>query len=470
MYRSMPALYICAAMLICIPPAHGINIRDKRLSWRVGVAEFTGKSLSGENSYLSSSYPLLLLESVLSADVHLLSVQERNLYRRFLVDIEMDRVRGALDDARYRRDVSAVKGTENNAQIETLGSELSEMLTFDIASIIVDEKKPVEVVQFGEQGLLPAIEFELDKTAAEHELDLLISGSIEEIESYLFVDVVLYMPAGDRIETLQIAFSRDLMEDASATIQNDLRTRVLGREWSRMIIDAHYGDADIFVDGEFRGIGRVTVENMIPGNHIVEITAPGHESFRDEVLLSQNQEAVLDVALSPVDVAQTTIRTLPEGALVYALSEYRGTSPVDMPKKARAIQAVIRKEGYADFLLPMLPDSGEVTISLLPDIMNREELLDEQRTRFYMVFAAFVMSLPIPIYLFDITNSLTSVFLAEAERSPSDRNVEEARRILTLRQISLSGYIGGFFLSVALLIDAIFELATYLDLAHLSTY
>ena len=447
------------------------QLHDIKPTWRVGIAEFKPIHLSSENSYLSSSYPLLLMETLLSADVHVYSGEELNLYRELILEKEAERLRGDLDKARYKRDVSAVKGGAEDGDIEALESQLEEIHAYDALTIIVNGHKPVEIAQQGEQGLFPVVEFALDKAASEHDLDMLIFGSIEEIESYLFVDIKLYMPAGEKTEVLRIAFSRDLLEEASVEIQDELLSRVLGREWARLIVTAPYEDADIFVDGAFKGIRRVTVENLVPGAHQVEVRAFGYETYQKSLDLVPNQMTEHNITLTAADEALVTVNTLPDGAQVYALSEYQGLTPLNVPRTGRAVQAIIRKDGYADFLLPVLPDNqDDITITLLPEAMDREKLMEKQRTRFYTIFGAFVLSLPIPIYLFDVTNGLTLTFLSEAEIAPSDRNVAEARRILKLRNMSFSGSIGGFFLSAVLLLDAIFELATYLDLARLSTY
>jgi hypothetical protein len=135
------------------------------------------------------------------------------------------------------------------------------------------------------------------------------------------------------------------------------------------------------------------------------------------------------------------------------------------------VQGLIRREGYKDFLLPLLPDQEEpVEITLVPEILDRESLMKDKREDFYVVFAAFVLSLPLPIYLFDATNTFELGYKNEARQDSADINIDEALRLVELRQLSLTAYIGSFFLSAALLVDAISELLAYIDLTDLSTY
>ena len=77
---------IGAITAIWCTPIQADQLSDIKPTWRVGIAEFKPIHLSSENSYLSSSYPLLLMETLLSADIHLYSGEEINLYRELILE------------------------------------------------------------------------------------------------------------------------------------------------------------------------------------------------------------------------------------------------------------------------------------------------------------------------------------------------------------------------------------------------
>jgi hypothetical protein len=156
---------------------------------------------------------------------------------------------------------------------------------------------------------------------------------------------------------------------------------------------------------------------------------------------------------------------------VYARSQWFGTTPAEVPMDMLYLQGMVKKDGYQDFLIPVLPKGTDiVNITLMPEKFDRSTIIKDEREGFYKVLAAFILSMPLPIYFFDVTNTLTQSYMAEAQLSPFERNLDEAYRLLDMRQITLSAYIATAFISAALFIDATIELFEYIDRVQLSTY
>ena len=471
------AILIGAFLCFCLSSVIAQNEPDDtRQTWRIGVAEFEAVGLSPENLYVRSSYPLLIHEGLTRIETHRFTTLETEKYRATLVSRERKRLTRERDALLVERDEAYLAGAEG--RVATIGDRLDEVTealanisSLDQMLIKVTQEKPAEMVLGDTSVLLPRVVQDPSDFAEERELDLLIYGMIEEIEGYLFADVYLFSAALGEVSVYKTGFSREWLIESSQRIFDELVEIALGREWAELRVVASTESAEIAIDGAFRGLGEVYWDFAEPGEHEIVVSAYGFEDFATTVTLDAGESKTIQAELLAEDNDGINIITIPEGADVYALSQWYGTTPVQAPPGMEHLQGLIRKEGYSDYLLPILPPrQDEVVIRLLPTIIHREELMAEQRSDFYRVFAAFVLSLPLPIYFFDVTNTLTLSYLAEAQQPFSDRNLDEALRLFKFRQVGLSVYIGTVFVSVALFADAIVELLRFVDLASLSTY
>jgi hypothetical protein len=471
------AIFVGIFILICSASATAENEpNDTRETWRIGVAEFQAIGLSPENLYVGSSYPLLIHEGLTRIDTHRFTALETEKYRATLVNRERKRLTRERDALLVEGDEAYLAGAESRAnttsdRLADVTEALANVSTLDQMLIEVTQEKPAEMVLGDDRVLLPRVVQDPSDYAEEKELDLLIYGLIEEIEGYLFADVYLFTAALGEVSVYQTGFSREWLIESSKSIFDDLVETALGREWAELRVLASPESAEIHIDGAFRGLGEVHWDFAEPGEHEITIKAYGFEDYSTAVTLEAGDTESVQADLLSADREGIDIVTVPAGADVYALSQWYGTTPVQAPPGMEHLQGLIRKEGYSDYLLPVLPSGqDEVSIRLLPTIIDREGLMAEKRSDFYRVFAAFVLSLPLPIYFFDATNTLTLSYLAEAQQPFSDRNLDEALRLFKLRQVGLSVYISTVFISVALFADAVVELLRFIDLANLSTY
>ena len=452
------------------------SLSDPRTTWRVGVAEFAASGLSSENAYLRASYPLLIREKLGRLKEHTYADDEIAAYRKAILAHERDRLGKLLDAALLSRDGDFLRGALTGQagaakRVDELVGSIERLDTFELEKIDIPAKKRVELVSAANSPLLPAVTGSPAAYARSNNLDLLVFGTIEEIETYLFVDIHLYSDAFGRLPTLKTAFSRERLTEGSQNVFHSLTRTVLGREWAEVAITASEETGEIYFDGVFKGIGSVTLDYVKTGEHLVVVKAIGHREYRETLLLGAGDEVAVSADLIPVIQPAVTLSSVPPGADLYARSQWYGKTPVEVAPDFINLQGTMRKDGYQETLIPSIPkDTGLVEIKLLPDKFDRRTIIKDEREGFYKVLAAFILSVPFPVFFFDATNTLTQSYIAEAGLPPFQRNLEEAQRLLKMRQICLSAYIATAFVSAALFVDATLELLEYIDRVQLTTY
>ncbi len=457
--------------------AHGDDtFADPRQTWRVGVARFTAVSLSPENSYLSASFPLLIRETLSRIGDHTFTDEETLAYKITIVEGERERLLGLRDTALIARDTDFIagkldQGVSGTTRVNQLEQSIESLDALDLDAIEVSGKKPVELVSGTDSPLLPEVIGSPSRNAKASDLDLLVFGTIEEIESYLFVDVRLYSYTFGELPMMSTAFSRERLTESSVAVFDSLIRTVLGREWADVTVIASNESAEISFDGEFKGLGEVTLDYVEPGEHAVHVSALGFRPLDEIVSLTAGEDSRLNLELVEESQRQFHISSVPRGADFYTRSQWYGTTPVEVPADFTHVQGIVSEEGYQEALIPDIPgNTDSLEIRLLPDKFDRRSVVRSEREGFYKVLAAFFLSLPLPVYFFDRTNTLTQSYVAEAQRPFYQINLAEANRLLNLRQISLSAYVGTAFISVVLFIDATIELLEYIDLVQLTTY
>ncbi|MBN1686992.1 MAG: PEGA domain-containing protein [Spirochaetales bacterium] len=471
------AAALCMALLLGCGAVFGkTGLSDPRSTWRVGVATFTAEGLTPENAYLRASYPLLLREILGRLDEHRYTDEEMLAYRLLIVARERDRLLKLRDAALASRDTEIISGklsseSAGGKRADELLESIKKLDGLDPEDIGIAEKKPVELASAAESPLLPAVTGSVAGYAQKYNLDLLVFGTIEEIESYLFVDVYLYFDASGERNVLKTAFSRERLAEGSQTVFDSLAGAVLGRDWADITITASEESAEVYVDGQFKGIGEVTLNYLETGEHTVVVKAVGYGEYEETFLISAGETAFLSAELVPEVPRTVTLSSAPSGAGLYARSQWYGTTPVDVHGDLVDLQGTLRKEGYQDALVPGIPGNADsLEITLMPDVLDRRTVIKDEREGFYKVLAAFILSVPLPVYFFDFTNTLTQSYMTEAQLPPYQRNLDEVYRLFELRQLSLSAYVATAFVSVALFIDATRELLEYIDRVQLTTY
>ena len=449
---------------------------DSRTTWRVGVSEFSGINISKENRYLLSSLPLLFLERIVGCQEHVLNNSEIVAYRAKLIELAVKAKEKELSQKLADRDrlFFRLKVTEQDFEaidnsILGLRSTIEELTALDPLSIDVAENKRIFPVEDKNRRILPVVSLSPVKSLEIHDLDALLFGLIEEVESYLFFEVTLLFASGKEEFRFEGASSRENIDAVVQNIINQVTQPVLGREWAAVAVQASPPEAGIWIDGRFVAMGSATLNFEKTGDHTVEIRAAGYLPKVLDFTLAPREKKVVEITLESANESRVEIVSIPPAAGVYASSEWSGTTPVAYPPSADPIQAILRLQGYNTYYVPNLPQQGETNvIRLLPSTIDRELVVVNSRDIFYGTFGAFIVSLAIPIALFDITNTYTFAFLSELDRPAADIDLDELGRLYTNRQVALNAYIGGFFISGSLLIATLVKMVEYINLVSLS--
>src|SRR5690606_30813975 len=86
----------------------------------------------------------------------------------------------------------------------------------------------------------------------------------------------------------------------------------------------------ITVDGEAVGESPVTVEDLAPGEHLVEATADGYEEASGVVTVEAGRQSMIQLRLTAVQLAmgKIVVNSDVAGARVFVDNEDRGEAPV----------------------------------------------------------------------------------------------------------------------------------------------
>ena len=216
------------------PPA------DPRADWRVGFSELRGVGLAAENVYLSSTIPRLLRERLTPIRQHTLNAAERRAQARTVLAAARRAAYAELAALLRRRDSAALAGGDSDgeslaAQVVEQRARLDELLALSWQDVEIAERKPLVIVAgVEERGLLPAPRFSPLQAAQEADLDLLVTGRLEQVEGVLFVELQAVSPAlGGSAESYRDALRREGLADAVAALQRHLAGLLVGEPWRR---------------------------------------------------------------------------------------------------------------------------------------------------------------------------------------------------------------------------------------------
>ncbi len=113
--------------------------------------------------------------------------------------------------------------------------------------------------------------------------------------------------------------------------------------------------AEVYLDGELRGVAPQNLEDVAVGEHVIEVKAEGYLPREDRVMVNAGQATVLKLDLSPVPEQATrdvgTLKVLspvPE-AVVFVDGERLGNVPQERELSPGEHFVVVTKSGYKKF-------------------------------------------------------------------------------------------------------------------------
>jgi len=160
----------------------------------------------------------------------------------------------------------------------------------------------------------------------------------------------------------------------SATLDADARRR---RHISgTLVIESTTRGAKVFIDGDEVGtipLGRAI--RLMPGQHAIKVTKPGHTQYMETVQVRRGRRVKLEVDLLPI-AGVMTLLTSPSAARVYLDGKFVGKTPLTgLEIKAGAHKVRIAHIGFYDTFRTITMVAGMqrkliVQLNALPDAIN----------------------------------------------------------------------------------------------------
>jgi hypothetical protein len=382
---------------------------DAAKQWVVGFTVFDARGLAPENAYLAFSIPLLLKDAVSGLQTHTIADDERDLDRAAIVARELRSAEQSLTSARRDRDALLFSGVPIDpaalkpidARIAALEKRRDFLGSLDPSMIVIPPDKPVSFKEGSGPGKLlglPAIPPAVH--CAREGLDMLIGGSIRQVEGYLLVDTWAYDAARGRVTTsTREAAQRDELYVTVPLWGKDLVATILGRSWSLVAFTPDPPDSSLYVDGSLAASGVSPALFLVPGIRELTIKAPGYRDITRSLLLLPGEETPLAISLLKETAGSIFISSLPAGAELYVNSIWQGRTPLLLEQPTERSRGVLSLNGFYDFPFSLGPDSPpQISLTLQPDLGAREVAQKKAREEFYTSFAWFAASVPIPLF------------------------------------------------------------------------
>lgn len=120
-------------------------------------------------------------------------------------------------------------------------------------------------------------------------------------------------------------------------------------------------NATISVDGEAAGASPVVRENLTPGEHIVEASAPGYQTKRETVVIADGQQRVVSLELvsEPSANGRIIVESDVPGANVLIDNKPEGAAPLVLQPAPGPHAVIVRADGYRDFSMTCTTSPGQ---------------------------------------------------------------------------------------------------------------
>ena len=416
------ALFACvliagpALAAAAIPAVVERQLPADRAVFRVGLAELDGEDLSPEARVAAATFPRLLYELVSEIDERDLSTDELNAYATVRLDsvrrTAANRLRAAVE-ARDRllfetppatpaaRTSAAVRAERAETAVRDARELLDTLESVSPADVPAEPRRRIEYwAGHADSRVLTIGSSQPADIAARENLDLLIRGTIEEIEGYLIVDLFAFhrFLATEVLIGGAVARPEELGLEAEA-VAGEVAHAVLGRQFATLVVETGDPRAAVSVNGALRGFGRVTAPYLRPGSQMVRVERDGSAVTR-VFELEPGGRVVERVELSAPAARRIRLQSSPPGANVYADSVWIGRTPMEYEFATRPTVVRLRRDGYLESRF-VIDDAAPQVITrvMLPDTVDWTEELHVKRDAFYRSLTWFVLSLPVTVLL-----------------------------------------------------------------------
>jgi hypothetical protein len=447
--------------------------KDTGTQWTVGFSVFAAEDVSAENTYLRYSLPLLLQDAVSGLSTHAVSDEEREGIRRDAIEREIAASQRSITSIRKERDAllfaDAAAAAKSNAalvdaRIAAAVGRRDFLQSLDPGAVDVAAEKPVAFKQGTEEGKLLDAPVVPEPVYCDRQgLDLLVGGSLEEMQGYLLVNVWAFDAAlGRRVFSSRNVAMRDELYASISALGRELASTILGRAWSLVAFAPDPPEAALYVDGSLVALGSSPALYLVPGQHEIRISAPGYRDIVRTVSLDPSAESRIDDGLDKEIQGSITVTTDPVGADLYVDSIWQGTTPLLLDIPAERSRAVASLEGYYPSSFLVYPDSASLlTVPLRTDVGSRDAVEKKKRDDFYASLGWFAASIPLPLFSYSLVTDL-STRSAEYAAAGDD---QAATNALTASKVFSAAYWGGIAVAAGVFAWMVTRIIDYLTAA-----
>lgn len=131
--------------------------------------------------------------------------------------------------------------------------------------------------------------------------------------------------------------------------------------------------ASVSLDGESVGVvpetGILIIRDLVPGNHVVQVSKQGYATATNDVYVSKNEIKKVPITLTAADNGPLSITSTPPGAQVILDGQPVGVTPLTLPDVSGGQHSIVLKmEGYNDYTenISVTGEGETVAATLVP--------------------------------------------------------------------------------------------------------
>jgi hypothetical protein len=381
------------------------GITDSRGTIKVGMCVFSGIDLDVDSLSLQTSVPQQLLREIKKVPSRYLGDDEMRAYRR-MAYIGAIMSKGAdLQKSVKERDTYlftsdsdydlTVNRMSKRDTIDSSRKELGRLVQGMPSDISVSRVKPLEWKQPTDAELFPAVNGDLGICALQNDLDIVIAGSVEQIDGYYLVRLRAYHRVMDaEILSAEATSARDDFPARLHALGLTLADALAGRADKSITLIPTPANADVYLDGNYAGTGTVTLDYLEPGKHRLSLSATGYAPREEIVSVDEETSSEYRLALEKLTLRNLAIKSDPPGASVYLGATNIGRTPLEMRAPNESVTLTIRLDGFQDKMFVLTDEVAAVDLALEKDEVKFTELYNKRRDSFYGSFGLFVLSIP----------------------------------------------------------------------------
>jgi hypothetical protein len=439
----------------------------------MGFTVFAAEDLSKENAYLAYSLPLLLKNEVSGLDTHTFAPEERDMARSAIISREASSAEQTITKIRKERDSllfgavppspSTLQGVD--ARLSAVVERMEFLQILDVTKVAVAAEKPVAIKEGSGPGkLLDLPGVSSAAYCAAQGLDLLVGGTLREVQGYLLLEVWAFdATRGKIVLSSREAAERDEIYAFMPSVGKDLADIILGREWTQLAFNPDPPGASLYVDDTLVASGVSPSLYLSPGTKAIRVSSRGYRDETRTVTLEPGQPFPLDVKLEKEIAGSVTVTSEPSGADLYVDSIWKGKTPVSVERPPSRSRGVLSLAGFYDLPFSIGQDSMEqLSFPLQPDIGARDLLQKQARNDFYVSFGWFAVSIAAPLFSYALAIDARvhqNEFLLQG-------NTSQAAGAYLNYQLYLGVYYAGMAVSAALFTWMVFRIVHYVAVSN----